>query len=119
MHLLKEVSSLDYSEIGTIIKSIYELESDGLSRSVMEEDFQIHKLYPECDVSPYETEIYPIYYYRDKKGNEILVNHKNDINVKLSNKHTILFNEENSFGEEKEYLEKTINDLENKVLVKK
>lgn len=110
---------MNYSEIGKIIKLIYELENDGLCRSVMEEDFQIHKLYPECEVSPYETKIYPIYYYRDKKGNEILVNHKNDINVKLRDKETVLFNDGNKFDEERDYLEKTINDLESKILIKK
>lgn len=118
MLLLRSVIKVE-CDIGKLINLIYESECNNLDRVVMEEDFQIHKLCPTDGFLPYEDSVYPIYYYRDKKGNEIFVNSHNEVAIKLKNKRTVYFNTALSIDEEEIYLEETINNLKDKILIKK
>ena len=108
-------------DINKLIHMIYELEVNNNSdRVVVNDSFQIHKLYPQSDGGlAVENDIYPIFYYRDKDGNEILINNTEDVFVKLKDKNTVKFNNIENFGEEKEYIEDTINYLKVKTLIKK
>ena len=75
---------ISIDDVGRLIVLLYKLEcNDGCDRVIMEDDFQIHKLYPNHYFeSTFIDDIYPIYYYRDKYGNEVFVNSKNEVIIK-------------------------------------
>ncbi len=110
---------ISIDDVGRLIVLLYKLEcNDGCDRVIMEDDFQIHKLYPNHYFeSTFIDDIYPIYYYRDKYGNEVFVNSKNEVIIKLKDKKTISFGDIDRYFDEKKYIEDTVNYLKSKILV--
>ena len=108
---------ISIDDVGRLIVLLYKLECDDrCDRVIMEDDFQIHKLYPDPYFKSSFNDLYPIYYYRDKYGNEVFVNSKNEVIVKLKDKKTISFGDIDSYFDEKKYIEDTVSYLKSKIL---